>query len=79
MARAVPDLVAAETFYTPVWQLAIATRGDGVARLRGGGNDHHLLALHAAPGTPTIRQLPLRVRSGALKQAQRRERFAAAR
>ena len=65
VALTVPDLAAAETFYTEVWQLVIAARGDAVVYLRGSGSDHHLLALHVAPGTPTIRQLTLRARSAA--------------
>jgi len=63
VALTVPDLAAAETFYTQVWQLAVAARGDGVLYLRGSGSDHHLLALHAAPGMPQIRQVTLRARS----------------
>ena len=65
VALTVPDLATAETFYTEVWQLVIAARGDAVVYLRGNGSDHHLLALHVAPGTPTIRQLTLRARSAA--------------
>jgi catechol 2,3-dioxygenase len=65
VALTVPDLAAAEFFYTTVWRLDIAARGDGVLYLRGSGTDHHLLALHAAPGTPTIRQVTLRARSAA--------------
>ncbi|MEN9628722.1 MAG: hypothetical protein RJA10_1949 [Pseudomonadota bacterium] len=63
VALTVPDLAAAEVFYTQVWQLAVAARGDGVLYLRGSGTDHHLLALHAAPGTPRIRAVTLRARS----------------
>jgi catechol 2,3-dioxygenase len=59
----VPDLAAAEDFYTRVWQLAVAARGDGALYLRGSGADHHLLALHEAPGTPRLRHLSLRARS----------------
>lgn len=63
----VPDLAAAETFYTQVWRLDVAARAEGALYLRGSGTDHHLLALHAAPGTPRIRQVTLRAReSGAL-------------
>ncbi len=65
VALNVPDLAAAEDFYTRVWRLALASRGDGVVYLRGSGADHHLLALHAAAGTPTIRQVTLRARSDA--------------
>ena len=63
VALTVPDLPAAEAFYTQVWQLAVAARGDGVLYLRGSGTDHHLLALHTQPGTPCIRHVTLRARS----------------
>lgn len=62
VALTVPDLAAAEDFYTRTWRLVVAARGAGVLYLRGSGSDHHLLALHAAPGTPTIRQVTLRAR-----------------
>ena len=39
VALTVPDLAAAEDFYTRVWQLDIAARGDGVLYLRGSGAD----------------------------------------
>lgn len=65
VALTVPDLAAAESFYTRVWQLDVAARGDGVLYLRGSGTDHHLLALHAQPGLPKIRQVTLRARSAA--------------
>ena len=64
VALTVPDLAAAEDFYTRVWQLDIAARGDGVLYLRGSGADHHLLSLHAAPGTPQLLKITLRARSG---------------
>jgi catechol 2,3-dioxygenase len=63
VALTVPDLAAAEAFYTRTWQLQLAAREDGAVYLRGSGSDHHLLALHAAPGTPTIRQVTLRARN----------------
>ena len=63
VALTVPDLAAAEAFYTRIWRLDVAARGDGALYLRGSGSDHHLLALHAAPGTPRIRQVTLRARS----------------
>ena len=63
VALSVPDLDAAERFYTQVWRLDVAARGEGVLYLRGSGADHHLLALHAAPGQPQLRQLTLRARS----------------
>jgi len=62
VALTVPDLAAAEAFYTDTWKLQVAARGEGVVYLRGSGSDHHLLALHASAGTPTIRQVTLRAR-----------------
>lgn len=69
VALTVPDLAAAEAFYTRIWRLDVADRSRGVLYLRGSGHDHHLLALHAAPGTPRIRQVTLRARSAAALQA----------
>jgi catechol 2,3-dioxygenase len=69
VALTVPDLAAAEAFYTSTWQLQLAAREDGVVYLRGSGSDHHLLAVHAAPGTPTIRQVTLRARNAAALDA----------
>ena len=63
VALTVPDLAAAEDFYTRIWRLSVAARGDGVLYLRGSGSDHHLLALHAAAGTPQILKVTLRARS----------------
>jgi catechol 2,3-dioxygenase len=63
VALTVPDLAAAEVFYTQVWRLVVAHRGDGVLYLRGSGADHHLLALHSAPGVPQILKATLRARS----------------
>lgn len=62
VALTVPDLAAAETFYTQVWQLSVADRGPGVLYLRGSGRDHHLLALHQRPGLPQILKVTLRAR-----------------
>ena len=45
----VPDLAAAERFYTQAWGLDLAGREDGAIYLRGTGGDHHILALHAGP------------------------------
>lgn len=73
VALTVPDLAAAEVFYTRTWRLGVADRGDGVLYLRGSGADHHLLALHQAPGTPQILHVTLRARHtdalGAIAQA----------
>ena len=61
----VPDLAAAETFYTQTWGLTVADRSWGTIYFRGSGNDHHLLALHEAAGTPQLRLVTLRARSAA--------------
>jgi catechol 2,3-dioxygenase-like lactoylglutathione lyase family enzyme len=62
VALNVPDLAAAEEFYTRVWHLAVVSREDDVVYLRGTGSDHHLLALHRGTGTPQIRHVTLRAR-----------------
>ena len=59
----VPDLAAAESFYTRTWRLEPAARAGGVLYLRGSGADHHLLALHPRAGAPRLRQVTLRARS----------------
>jgi catechol 2,3-dioxygenase len=63
VALTVPDLAAAETFYTQVWRLAVADRAPGVIYLRGSGAAHHLLALHERAGTPQLLKVTLRARS----------------
>jgi len=63
VALNVPDLAAAEKFYTSTWHLTVAARRDGVVYFRGTGVDHHLLALHQAEGPATIRCVTLRARS----------------
>lgn len=63
VALNVPDLAAAEIFYTRVWHLAVVSRADDVVYLRGTGSDHHLLALHRGTGTPQIRHVTLRARN----------------
>lgn len=63
VALTVPDLAAAETFYTQVWRLDVVERMDGAIYLKGSGADHHLLALQQAAGTPQLRQVTLRARS----------------
>ncbi len=62
VALNVPDLVVAEHFYTTVWHLQVAARGDGAIYFRGTGADHHLLALHQAEGPAKIRCVTLRAR-----------------
>ena len=61
-ALTVPDLAAAEVFYTQVWCLTVADRAPGVIYLRGSGTAHHLLALHERPGTPRLLKVTLRAR-----------------
>jgi catechol 2,3-dioxygenase len=63
VALTVPDLAAAEVFYTNVWMLEVADRTSDAIYLKGSGTDHHLMALHVAPGVPKIRQVTLRARS----------------
>ena len=63
VALTVPDLEAAEIFYTQTWGLVLAEKSQGVAYFRGSGHDHHLLALHEAAGTPQLRLVTLRARS----------------
>ena len=58
-----PNLAAAGRFYTQVWHLTVAARGNTALYLRGSRTDHHLLALHQASGSPTLRQVTLRARS----------------
>lgn len=62
VALNVPDLQAAEQFYTQVWHLDVAARTADALYLRGTGADHHLLALHQAPGPARIRNVTLRAR-----------------
>jgi catechol 2,3-dioxygenase-like lactoylglutathione lyase family enzyme len=69
VALTVPDLAAAEDFYTRTWKLDVAARAADAVFLRGSGSDHHLLALHAAPGTPTIRSVTLRARDAQALEA----------
>ena len=45
----VPDLAAAERFYTDVWGLTVADRADGTLYLRGTGTDPYLVALREGP------------------------------
>ena len=63
VALTVPDLGAAERYYTDTWRLAVAAREGNTLYLRGSGADHHLLALHEASGTPQILHVTLRARS----------------
>ena len=45
----VPDMAAAEEFFTGTWNLTVADRVDDTVYLRGTGADHHLLALRPSP------------------------------
>jgi catechol 2,3-dioxygenase-like lactoylglutathione lyase family enzyme len=56
----VPDLAKAERFYSSVWRLEVAARTSSSMLMRGVGDDHHLLELHAHPSTTAIRCLTLR-------------------
>ena len=69
VALNVPDLARAESFYTQVWNLQVALRGDDAVYLRGSGSDHHLLALHPGGEAPQIRQVTLRARSAQALQS----------
>ncbi len=60
----VPDVAAAETFFTGTWNLGVAARQGESVYLRGSGADHHVLALH--PGaSPEVRMVTLRAPSTA--------------
>jgi catechol 2,3-dioxygenase len=63
VALTVPDLAAAETFYTQVWHLSVVTRSADTLYLAGSGTDHHLLALKQRPGTPQLLRVTLRARN----------------
>ena len=63
VALTVPDLDAAERFYTDTWRLTVAARAGNALYLRGSGADQYLLALHESPGTPQIMHVTLRARS----------------
>jgi len=62
VALTVPNLAAAERFYTQVWRLEVGAREPGVLYLRGSGTDHHLLALHQRAGPPRLLKVTLRAR-----------------
>ena len=63
VALTVPDLALAEDFFTRTWQLQVVARTDNALYFRGAGSDHHLLALHHAPGVAKILHITLRARS----------------
>ena len=62
VALNVPDLIAAEAFYTDIWHLEVVSKSANAIYFRGTGADHHLLALHYAPGVARIRHVTLRAR-----------------
>ncbi|MDB5964227.1 MAG: glyoxalase [Polaromonas sp.] len=69
VALNVPDLARGEKFYTDVWHLSVAARGDNAVYLRGTGADHHLVSLHAGGASPQVRHITLRARSAAALDA----------
>lgn len=58
----VPDLAAAETFYTNTWHLQVVARTADAVYLRGTGAAHHILALHAG-ATADVRAVVFNVAS----------------
>ena len=62
VALNVPDLALAESFYTQVWHLDVVTKTTDAIYFRATGADHHVLALHQAPGPARIRNVTLRAR-----------------
>jgi catechol 2,3-dioxygenase len=65
VALNMPDLAAAERFYTQVWNLDVAHRTDNAIYLRGSGSDGYLLALFQGGAVPQIRHVTLRARNEA--------------
>src|SRR5438045_1840246 len=63
VALDVPDLAAAERFYTGVWNLQVAHRSREAIHLRGSGRDDYLLALHQGGQVPQLRHVTLRARN----------------
>ena len=57
-----PDVAAAESFYTTTWNLSVAARKGQSVYLRGTGADHHLLSLHPSD-KPEIRAVTFRAAS----------------
>lgn len=73
VALTVPDLALAEDFFTRTWHLQVVARADNAIYFRGAGSDHHLLALHHAPGAAQILHITLRAHSlNALTMASQR-------
>ena len=63
-----PDVAAAEAFYTQTWNLSVAARQGASVYLRGTGADHHLLALHPQ-SKPEVLAVSFRAASGAALDA----------
>ncbi|MEY4653320.1 MAG: hypothetical protein RI884_1901 [Pseudomonadota bacterium] len=63
VALDVPDLREAQAFFTTIWRLDVVAREPGALYLRATGDDHHVLALHEAPGLARVRNVTLRARS----------------
>ena len=63
VALTVPDLAKAEHFFTTIWHLTVVARTEHALYFRATGADHHVLALHEAPGPACIRHVTLRARS----------------
>ena len=59
-----PDVPAAEAFFTKVWNLGVAARQGDAVFLRGTGADHHLLSLHPSDKAQ-VRMVTLRAASNA--------------
>ena len=57
-----PDVAAAESFYTTTWNLSVVARKGQSVYLRGTGADHHLLSLHPSD-KPEIRVVTFRATS----------------
>lgn len=58
-----PDVAAAEKFYTETWHLQVAARENGRVYLRGTGEDCYLVALHARE-KPALLSVTFRAASG---------------
>lgn len=57
-----PDIAAAENFYTGTWGLSVAARKGSSVYLRGTGPDHHLLSLHTST-VPELKMVTMRATS----------------
>lgn len=57
-----PDMAAAEKFFTETWHLDVVLRDAGIVYLRGTGADHHLLALRHSD-IPALHAITLKATS----------------